>query len=907
MLRRTDHLPSGASTALRIVLVYAVFASVWILLSDKAVAWLFSDPATMTRVSMAKGWLFVAVTALLLFGLIHRMTLGLQEALQKASLHEQQLQDSETLLLEAHRIAGLGNYSLDIENGVWTSSAICDQVFGIDASYLRSVRGWADLVHPDERAGMESYFATQVLGEGQSFDREYRIVRPRDGAERWVHGLGQLEMDAMGRLKTMRGTIQDITDRKLDQLAVEAARYQLQATLDALPDLLFEVDRAGRITNYHSHRDDLLAAPPEVFLGKRFGDLLPPDASQACQSAIDEAAQVGFSTGVTYRLALPQGEHWFELSVSHLHTDARRDQRFIMIARDITERKRAEKDLQLAAGVFSHSQEGITITDVHGTIIDVNAAFTLITGYSREEAIGQNPRMLRSGRQDATFYADMWNTLLTQGHWSGEIWNRRKDGEVFAEMLTITAVRDSQGCTTQYIALFSDITTLKKHQSELEHVAHFDALTGLPNRLLLADRLYHAMNQVTRRGLTLAVAYLDLDFFKNVNDQHGHAVGDELLIAVAHRLKESLREADTLARMGGDEFVAVLIDLESAEVSLPMLERMVRVAAEPVAIGDLWLQVSASLGVTFYPQEQEMDADQLLRQADQAMYQAKLEGKNRYHLFDAVQDSSIRGHHESLENIRLAMERSEFVLYYQPKVNMRTGSVVGAEALIRWQHPQRGLLAPAAFLPATEDDPIAVAIGEWAIDTALRQIETWRADGLDLAVSVNIGARQLQQNDFVERLRGILAQHAQVDPSRLELEILETSALKDMAQVSQVIEACAQFGVLFALDDFGTGYSSLTYLKRLRVTLLKIDQSFVRDMLDDPDDLAILEGVIGLASAFRRDVIAEGVETVAHGTRLLQLGCDLGQGYGIARPMPGAAMPEWAATWRPAPQWLQEK
>jgi diguanylate cyclase (GGDEF)-like protein len=407
--------------------------------------------------------------------------------------------------------------------------------------------------------------------------------------------------------------------------------------------------------------------------------------------------------------------------------------------------------------------------------------------------------------------------------------------------------------------------------------------------------------------LTLAVAYLDLDFFKNVNDQPGHAVGDELLIAVAHRLRESLRDADTLARMGGDEFVAVLIDLESAEVSLTMLERMVRVAAEPVAIGDLWLQVSASLGVTFYPQEQEMDADQLLRQADQAMYQAKLEGKNRYHLFDAVQDSSIRGHHESLENIRLAMERSEFVLYYQPKVNMRTGSVVGAEALIRWQHPQRGLLAPAAFLPATEDDPIAVAIGEWAIDTALRQIETWRADGLDLAVSVNIGARQLQQNDFVERLRGILAQHAQVDPSRLELEILETSALKDMAQVSQVIEACAQFGVLFALDDFGTGYSSLTYLKRLRVTLLKIDQSFVRDMLDDPDDLAILEGVIGLASAFRRDVIAEGVETVAHGTRLLQLGCDLGQGYGIARPMPGAAMPEWAATWRPAPQWLQEK
>jgi diguanylate cyclase (GGDEF)-like protein/PAS domain S-box-containing protein len=704
----------------------------------------------------------------------------------------------------------------------------------------------------------------------------------------------------------MHGTIQDITERKLAQLAVEAARQQLQATLDALPDLLFEVNIDGCIANYHSHRSDLLAAPPEVFLGKRFADLLPREATEACQRALDEAAQTGYSTGVTYRLDLPQGEHWFELSVSQLHSNQQPEQHFIMIARDVTERKRAAESRELAAGVFSHAREGIIITDARGTIVDVNSAFSRITGYSREEAIGQNPRMLASGRQDAAFYTAMWRDLAAQGHWSGEIWNRRKDGEVFAEMLTITAVRNAQGATAQYIALFSDITVLKTHESQLEHIAHFDALTGLPNRLLLADRLHQAMNQVVRRGEKLAVAYLDLDFFKGINDKHGHAVGDELLIAVAHQLKESLREGDTLARMGGDEFVAVLIDLDGASASLPMLERMVRAAAEPVAIGELWLQVSASLGVTFYPQDQDMDADQLLRQADQAMYQAKLAGKNRFHLFDAEQDSSIRGHHESLESIRLAMERREFVLYYQPKVNMRTGQVVGAEALIRWQHPQRGLVAPGAFLPATEDDPLAVVIGELGIDTALRQIDQWHQQGLNLPVSVNIAARQLQQGDFVERLQAILACHPQVEPSLLELEILETSALKDMAQVSQVIEACAQIGVMFALDDFGTGYSSLTYLKRLRVTLLKIDQSFVRDMLDDPDDLAILEGVIGMANAFKRDVIAEGVETVAHGTRLLQLGCDLGQGYGIARPMPGAAMRDWVAAWRPAAEWLGE-
>ncbi|MEI6734706.1 MAG: EAL domain-containing protein, partial [Comamonadaceae bacterium] len=279
-------------------------------------------------------------------------------------------------------------------------------------------------------------------------------------------------------------------------------------------------------------------------------------------------------------------------------------------------------------------------------------------------------------------------------------------------------------------------------------------------------------------------------------------------------------------------------------------------------------------------------------------------GRRRYHVFDAGQDSSTRVHFESLERIRLAVSEREFVLYYQPKVNMRSGKVVGAEALIRWQHPQRGLLAPALFLPVIEDDPLAIAIGEWVIETALTQVELWRVSGLDIPVSVNVGARQLQQADFFERLRLILATHPQLTPSCLELEILETSALEDVAQVSQLIESCTQLGIGFALDDFGTGYSSLTYLKRLRVNTLKIDQSFVQDMLNDPDDLAILQGVIGLASAFKRQVIAEGVETVAHGTLLLQLGCELAQGYGIAQPMRADRMPAWAAAWRPEPEWL---
>jgi diguanylate cyclase (GGDEF)-like protein/PAS domain S-box-containing protein len=625
------------------------------------------------------------------------------------------------------------------------------------------------------------------------------------------------------------------------------------------------------------------------------------DAPQTCELRL-RPASTGTGDGSPGAVSAAL---WGQLAVTVVHDDT--GARLLhMAVSDISERKRAEAKIHLAASVFGHAREGIFITDNQGIIIDVNDAYARITGYAREEAIGKSPRILNSGRHDHNFYAAMWSALIEQGHWSGEIWNRRKNGEVFAELQTISAVRDAQGKTQQYVALFSDISAIKAHQGQLEHIAHFDALTDLPNRLLLADRLQQAMSQATRRQQHLAVAYLDLDGFKSVNDHHGHDVGDSLLIALSHAMKASLREGDTLARIGGDEFVAVLIDLESTAGSVPMLSRLLNAAATPVHLGNLVLQSSASVGVTFYPQPQPVEADQLLRQADQAMYQAKLAGKNRYHVFDAALDSSIRGHHESLERIRTALEQHEFVLHYQPKVNMHSGKVIGAEALIRWQHPEKGLLAPATFLPVIEDDPLALDVGEWVIDAALTQIAAWHTAGLDLPVSVNIGARQLQQDNFVEHLQTILARHPQVNPTKLELEVLETSALEDITRVSRVIEDCAKIGVKFALDDFGTGYSSLTYLKRLQVALLKIDQSFVRDMLEDRDDLAILQGVIGLAAAFKREVIAEGVETVAHGTALVQLGCKLAQGYGIARPMPAEQMPAWVATWQPDAAWYAQ-
>lgn len=570
---------------------------------------------------------------------------------------------------------------------------------------------------------------------------------------------------------------------------------------------------------------------------------------------------------------------------------------------DITERKHVEDKLKLAASVFTHAREGIMITDPDGTIIDVNQAFTRITGYHHDEVLGKNPRLLSSGRQSKDYYAALWRGLIEQGHWYSEVWNRRKNGEVYAAMQTISAVQDTQGQTQQYVALFSDITSIKEHQNQLEHIAHYDALTNLPNRVLLADRLRQGIAQAQRYQRLIAVAFLDLDGFKSVNDNYGHEAGDQLLITVAHRMKQVLRDGDTLARLGGDEFVAILLDLDNEESSLEALSRLLEEAARPVSFGDEMLQVSASLGVTFYPQIENVDAEQLLRQADQAMYQAKLAGKNRYFVFDMVDDINIRDHHESLERIAHALNADEFVLHYQPKVNMRTGVVIGVEALIRWQHPQQGLLYPHDFLPNIEDHSLCVVVGEWVIDTALSQINTWLAAGFTMSISVNVSARQLQDPNFVEYLQNMLAKYPCIQPAQLELEILETSALKDLVQISDVIRQCQALGVSFSLDDFGTGYSSLTYLKRLPVNLLKIDRSFVRNMINDPDDLAILEGILGLATAFRRQVIAEGVDTVEHGTLLLQLGCELAQGFAIAPPMVASDIPNWVANWHTNPIW----
>jgi diguanylate cyclase (GGDEF)-like protein/PAS domain S-box-containing protein len=579
-------------------------------------------------------------------------------------------------------------------------------------------------------------------------------------------------------------------------------------------------------------------------------------------------------------------------------------QLFAELLVSLKRREQHERQLRLSASVFDNANEGIMIIDPQGHIVSVNQAFTRTTGYSADEVVGRDPSFLRSERQDTTFYSDMWQALQRDGHWSGEVWNRHKAGRLYAVLQKINAFYDDAGQLQGYVALLTDITTLKLQQKQLKQIAHFDPLTGLPNRTLLAERLQQAMAQANRHDISIAVLFIDLDGFKAVNDTHSHAVGDQLLVQVAQRMKRAMRDEDTLARLGGDEFVAVLQNLETPDAATPVLERLLQAAAEPVQLGELELAVSASIGVVFYPQQEPLDADQLQRQADQAMYQAKQAGKNRYHLFDVERDRAVRDQHESLQRIRDALQQNEFRLFYQPKVNMRSGKVVGCEALIRWQHPERGLLPPAAFLPAIQNNALAIDLGHWVLCTALDQVVRWKQAGLRLQVSVNVDAIHLQHSSFLPHLKQALQARPQIEPGDLELEILETTALDDVAQVSDIITACRQLGVGFALDDFGTGYSSLTYLKQLPVELLKIDRSFVRDMLDDPDDLAILDGVIRLAQAFRRSVIAEGVETQAHCQALLDLGCELGQGYAIARPMPEQELSRWLDQW--SRQWSTE-
>lgn len=549
-----------------------------------------------------------------------------------------------------------------------------------------------------------------------------------------------------------------------------------------------------------------------------------------------------------------------------------------------------------AAAIFSE-------TDPSGRITHVNDQFCAVSGYSREELLGQNHRLLNSGVHRAEFFAGMWRTISSGNVWKGEICNRAKDGSLYWVESTVVPVLDkATGHVERYLSIRFDISAKRELLHTLQWRVGHDVLTGLPNRAFLSDLLDQALEFSRQENTPLAVCMLDLDGFKAVNDGYGHAAGDLLLVEVAKRLRGIVRGEDVVARLAGDEFVLVLRHVRDLPELRCALDRVLEEISLPYSFRGKDINVFASIGVTLFPQDNE-DAETLLRHADQAMYVAKQGGRKRFHLFDVSRDQEVKATHQTVEQVRQALAGNELCLHFQPKVNMRSGEVVGFEALLRWEHPQNGTVPAREFLPLVEETDLIIEIGDWVMNQVLAQLDQWRQAGHGWPVSVNIAARHFQRTDFVERLKNLLARHPNVAPRRLDLEIVEAVAIENIQHVSDCLRACQALGVQFSLGDFGTGYSSLSYLKRLPTQAIKIDRSFVRDILHDRDDLALTTAVIGLARAFGRQVIAEGLESAEHGELLLQLGCDVAQGYFIAQPMPPSAVPGWVAGFVAPLQW----
>jgi diguanylate cyclase (GGDEF)-like protein/PAS domain S-box-containing protein len=555
---------------------------------------------------------------------------------------------------------------------------------------------------------------------------------------------------------------------------------------------------------------------------------------------------------------------------------------------------RVEQTLRLYATVFTNAAEGMIICDERNRIAAVNPAFTTITGYSLDEAAGKTPSLLRSGRHDPGFYRQLWSQLQAENHWRGEIWNRRKNGEVFPEWLSISAVLDDQGIARNYIGIFSDVTERKAAEARIHHLAFHDALTGLPNRILLEDRLDQAILQSRRSNRRTAVLFLDLDRFKNINDSLGHNVGDILLVQVSARCAAVLRETDTICRQGGDEFVIVLPDLETDQDAAHVARKIVRGLDQPFVLGGHELTVTGSIGIALYPDDGR-SASELLRNADTAMYRTKAEGRNGFQFYSA--DMNVVSLSDLLleSQLRGAIERGELLIDYQPKVDAASGRTTGFEALLRWNHPEQGLIPPARFIPVAEECGLIGAIGEWVLRSACGQVRSWLDAGLRaLPVSVNISADQFAHQDLLKVVGEVLAASG-IPAPLLELELTETLLMRNIDRATKILGQLRDMGVALAIDDFGTGYSSLSYLKQFPVRTLKVDQSFVADISETDETAKIAGAIIALAHGMDLQVIAEGVETEAQRRYLLAHGCDQFQGYLFSRPLSTAQATDWLA------------
>ncbi len=681
--------------------------------------------------------------------------------------------------------------------------------------------------------------------------------------------------------------ITDDVSFALENLAKEAAlreseeKYRLLFTREQDGLALFDADS----TQFIDANDAFLKLTG--YGTSEIGALKVGDVSADPHAAIRALQKVreNGSDRSTRRIRRRDGsEIWAEIDMNAFEWRGR--ELVSAIVRDITDKKKAEESALLWANVLEESTEGILITDAERRILTVNKAFTTLTGYSEEEVIGRMPSVLKSGRHDDGFYRQMWRQIAEAGRWQGEIWNRRRDGEVYPEWLSITAVHNA-GELTHYVGIFSDITERKESAARIEFLANHDFLTGLPNRSIVADLIHQAVANAQRRTGVVGLLFLDLDRFKTINDSLGHATGDTLLQRIAMRLLESVRAEDTVARIGGDEFLIVLPELARDQDAAVVAEKLMAAVKKPLAIEGHDLAVTASVGISLYPHDGD-DVAALIRNADSAMYHAKERGRNNYQFFTPDMNARASEALAMTIGLRAALERDEFRLHYQPQVETATGRIIGAEALIRWEHRTRGLITADRFIPIAEEHGLIVPIGEWVLRTVCRQLRQWLDEGLPVVpVAVNMSAVQFRQPGLAGRLRKLLDETG-VAPKYLELEVTETIIMRDAEQAISVLRELDGMGLSLAIDDFGTGYSSLNYLRRFPIGKLKIDQSFVHDITTNPDAAAIAAAIVSMGKSLKLRVIAEGVETEEQLEFLAQRDCDELQGFHIGRPMEAA-------------------
>ena len=758
---------------------------------------------------------------------------------------------------------------------------------------LATTDDWADIIHPEDRR-MQRRAAREALAAGSAYEIEYRII-DAGGIERWVLESGQPQGEWGSEQFRVDGIIYDISERKHDEMRIEALLTEQGAILDnVMFGVLFVRER--RIVSANRRAEALFGYGEAEMVG-RSTELLFPGRAEYERLWLDTAPKVAGSPDKGEEIQFRRRDgSTFWLLVSGCALDgARPNEGSIWVFADITERKLAEEKLRLSATVLEHIADGVAVLDVHGRILAINPAFTQITGYTEMEALGQQSSLTRPGRDDEPFYRQMWRDLLDAGFWRGERWEKRKNGEGYLEWLTVSSVRDDQDQVTHYVCVFSDITEVKQSQDKLDHLAHHDPLTALPNRLLFHDRLQHALQRAGRDQEQLAILFIDLDRFKNVNDTLGHHVGDLLLKQVAGQLAGCLREGDTLARLGGDEFIVLLEDVGGSAGAAHVAEKLMARFEQPLTVSGYELFVTGSVGISLFPQD-ATDLNMLVRNADVAMYQAKARGRNGYQFYAPSMsgEGAMRLRLESL--LRRAIERREIFLEYQPQVEIGSGCLVGVEALVRWHSPELGVVAPVRFIPVAEDTGFIHQLGQWVLAEACAQMRRWDRAGLSVPkMAVNLSVRQFERGSVAPMVAAVL-QDSGLEAARLQLEVTE-SVIMNTGDALQHINDLRAVGVGLAIDDFGTGYSSLAYLSQLPVQTLKIDRSFIQDILVDANDEAIAVAIIQLGKNLNLAVVAEGVESEEQAAFLLRHGCGLAQGYLYSRPVaPGDILSRWART-----------